>query len=172
MSQKKGYERFLKNANPKLEMTEEEYNAFRKDRKEFMNQVDQECKDNMTSLLKLTKSGQRVSFAFLSFLAAAFNLFLGLIKTDRVFAFAYLSLAAVFFLSGVITVSTIMRKSGSAPKDLDALLVRVHAYHNYHGRLIDRTSTYSEYCHRANMSNDSDFEDILQQSINEKGDVV
>ena len=172
MSQKKGYERFLKNANPKLEMTEEEYIAFREDRKEFMSQVDQECKDNMNSLLKLTKSGQRVSFAFLAFLASAFNLFLGLIKTDRVFSIAYLSLAAVFFLSGVTTVGTIRRKSDSAPINLDSLLLRVHAYHAYHGRLIDRTNTYSDYRHRANMGNDSDFADVLHQMKNQKGSAV
>ena len=160
MSQQKGYERFLKNANPKLEMNEYEFYTFRGNRGEHLAAVMEECETDERRLRKLGRSNLRMGFAVISFGVAIMQIFLAALQKEALFGIGYLSVAALFIFSGVITMETIRRKSKMAPADVDDLKALARAYYEFHWGLAGPSEEYSVYKHKVNMANVSDFNEI------------
>ena len=160
MSQQKGYERFLKNANPKLEMKEYEFYTYRGNREEHWETIVEECESEERRLRKLGRSNFRMGFALASFGVAVMNIFLASYQKDTLFVIGYLSVAAMFIISGGVTIGTINRKSKMAPADVDDLKALARAYYEFHWRLADQSENYGVYKHKVNMANESDFYEI------------
>ena len=163
MSQPKGYERFLKNANPKLEMKEYEFYTFRGKREEHLAVVMEECKAEEPRLRKLGRSNVRLGFAFLSFGVAAMQIFLASMQKDSLFVVGYLSAAGLFIISGIVTIGTISRKTRMAPTSLEEMQDLVRAYYQFHWNLADQSENYGVYRHKVNMANESDFHETLDR---------
>lgn len=168
MTQWKGYERFLKNANPKLAMNQKEFSDLKSNREEVMARLEKELETEQPRLLKLSRSRQRYSFAFLSFLAAVGLFANGLLQKDSMLQVGFWSVAAMFVISGFVTIGTIQRKSRLAPKNLQELKTLVQAYYDFHTPLVNRANNYDEYQHHASMGNESKFLEIysLLQNAN------
>lgn len=166
MTQWKGYERFLKNANPKLAMTQKEFWDLKSNREEVIGRLEKELETEQPRLLKLSRSKQRYSFVFLSLLAAVGLFVNGLLQKDPMLRVGFWSVAALFLISGLVTIGTIQRKSRLAPKNLGDLQTLVQAYYDFHTPMVNRSDNYDEYQHHASMGNESKFLEIYSQLQN------
>lgn len=167
MGLSRGYERFLRNANPKLVMNQIEYMNCKANANAYVNSVMVELEKDEASLIKMTRPGYRAWIAACYFLGTLSMLISSFARKDDIsLMLPTLVIAGVLLILGITAVGTINKKAKYAPKNLEELKVLIKAYIAFQLPSIQKSNNHDEYRHFIEMVNMSGFQEIYDRTRN------